>query len=36
LIDLIQAMTFHSSSGDFSTVPIGGIGPTTLSEPLRL
>ena len=34
--DLIQAMIFHRSSSDFTTVPIGGIGPTTLSEPLRL
>ena len=34
--DLIQAMIFQRSSSDFTTVPIGGIGPTTFSEPLRL
>ena len=36
LTDLIQAMIFHMSSSDLTTVPIGGIGPTTFSEPLRL
>src|SRR5262249_918929 len=35
LTDLIQAMTFQMSSGALRTVPIGGIGPTTFSEPFR-
>jgi len=34
--DLIQAMIFHMSSSDLTISPIGGIGPTTFSEPLRL
>jgi hypothetical protein len=34
--DLIQAMIFQRSLSDLTTVPIAGIGPTTLSEPFRL
>ena len=34
--DRIHAMIFHMSSSDLTMVPIGGIGPTTFSEPLRL
>src|SRR5262245_13341158 len=35
LTDLIQAMIFHTSSLDLTTPPMGGIGPTTFSDPLR-
>jgi len=34
--DLIQAMIFHRSSSDLTMVPMGGMGPTTFSDPLRL
>jgi hypothetical protein len=36
LTDLIQAITFHTLSESLSTPPIGGIGPTTFSLPLRV
>jgi hypothetical protein len=36
LIDLIQAITFQTLSESLSTTPIGGIGPTTFSLPLRV
>jgi hypothetical protein len=35
LTDLIQAMIFHTSSLDLTIPPMGGIGPTTFSDPLR-
>jgi hypothetical protein len=35
-IDRIQAMIFQTSSSLLATLPMVGIGPTTLSEPLRL
>jgi hypothetical protein len=35
LTERIQAMIFHMSSSVFTISPMAGIGPTTLSEPLR-